>query len=145
MEKTQKIGESIGRFLSGGEIIELIGDVGAGKTTLVKGLAIGLGIDESIQSPSFTISRTYDARDGLQLIHYDFYRLVDAGIMQNELQEAMADSKNIIIIEWSDLVNDSLPSDRLRVVIKTTAEESRELSLESGGEISNRIIKDLVK
>lgn len=140
MENTQKIGESIGRFLSGGEIIELIGDVGAGKTTLTKGLAIGLGVDDNIQSPSFTISRTYEARDDLRLIHYDFYRLVDAGIMQNELQEAMADSKNVIIIEWSGLVNDLLPRDRLRVVIKTTAEESRELNLEAGGEVSSRII-----
>lgn len=56
-------GERIGRLLKGGECIELVGDVGAGKTTLTKGIANGLGITETVQSPTFSINRTYQARE----------------------------------------------------------------------------------
>jgi tRNA threonylcarbamoyladenosine biosynthesis protein TsaE len=78
-------GEKIGSFLRGGETIELVGDVGAGKTTLTKGIALGMGVDEDVQSPSFTISRLYTTPGGISLAHYDFYRLSDAGIMGDEL------------------------------------------------------------
>src|SRR5665647_571424 len=90
-QEMRTLGEKLGLLLKGGEVIELVGDVGAGKTTFVKGLAHGLAIDEDVQSPSFTISRVYDARDDLQLAHYDFYRLNDAGIMANELTETTQD------------------------------------------------------
>jgi len=86
------LGAKLGRLLRGGEIIELIGDVGAGKTTLTKGIAAGLGIDEDVQSPSFTISRVYDTPLKLRLAHYDFYRLHDPGIMAGERNETMRDS-----------------------------------------------------
>ena len=63
------LGRTIGQALAGGEVIELVGDVGAGKTTLTKGLAEGLVITEPIQSPTFTISRVYDARDEIGRAH----------------------------------------------------------------------------
>jgi len=134
------IGQSIGQVLLGGEIIELIGDIGAGKTTLVKGIAVGLGIDEYVQSPSFTINRVYQARDGLTLIHYDFYRLEDAGIMADELQEVIDDPKSITVIEWADAVMGVLPSDRLSIRITSTSETERKLDLTSGGETSQKLI-----
>ena len=107
------LGRAIGQALAGGEVIELIGDVGAGKTTLTKGLAEGLAITEPIQSPTFTISRVYDARDGLRLCHYDFYRLGEAGIMGDEISEIMQDGSTITVIEWAGAVNEVLPSDRI--------------------------------
>src|SRR5690349_6778223 len=110
-------GEKLGLMLGGGEIIELVGDVGAGKTTLTKGIAKGLDIDEDIQSPSFTISRVYDARDGLTLAHYDFYRLQDAGVMADELHETLHAPTAITIIEWADIVSGVLPSERLTIHI----------------------------
>ena len=79
-------GEEIGRQISEGMVLELIGDVGAGKTTFTKGLAKGLGISETVQSPTFTISRVYEG-EKLTLSHYDFYRLNDYGIMEMELAE----------------------------------------------------------
>ena len=92
------IGVKIGRLLQGGELIDLIGDVGAGKTTLTKGIALGLGITEEVQSPSFTISRTYEARNNLTLVHYDFYRLDDPGIMKDTLKETLDDDNCINVI-----------------------------------------------
>lgn len=106
-------GERLGRVLRGGECLELIGDVGTGKTTLTKGLARGLDIDDDVQSPSFTISRTYPARNGLTLDHYDFYRLNDPGIMRYELAESVDDPRVITVIEWADSVADVLPDQRL--------------------------------
>src|SRR5690349_10555846 len=98
----RKLGKKLGTLLKGGEVIELIGDVGAGKTTLVKGIAEGLRVDEDVQSPSFTLSRVYPARDDLWLHHYDFYRLNDPGVMRYEFAESIADAKSVTIIEWAD-------------------------------------------
>lgn len=136
-------GARAGALLAGGECIELIGDVGAGKTTLTRGIARGLMIDETIQSPSFTISRVYDARDGLQLAHYDFYRLDDAGIMADELNEAAHDEKTVIVIEWADVAADVLPDDRLTVRIGAEADGSRSIVLSAGGDKSSYLVKGL--
>ncbi len=133
------LGRAIGSALKGGEVIELIGDVGSGKTTLVKGIATGLEIDEDVQSPSFTINRVYQGRDNLTLSHYDFYRLDDAGIMSNELQEFISDKATITIIEWGGVVDGVLPIDRLTIMITSPSETTRMLDIESGGESSQKM------
>ena len=138
-----ELGEKLGALLGGGEVIELAGDIGAGKTTLTKGLARGLQIDDEVQSPTFTISRNYEAADGLRLAHYDFYRLPDAGIMKMELDEAIHDSHTITVIEWSDVVNNVLPTDVLQIVIQVQPDDSRKLTLKSSGEKSYRIVEKL--
>lgn len=127
----RELAEQIGRQLVGGEVIELIGDVGAGKTTFTKGLAKGLDINETIQSPTFTISREYDARDGLRLSHYDFYRLQDAGIMADELHETVTDPRSITVVEWAEVVDDVLPKKRITVEISPSRvmETSRDVSV----------------
>ncbi len=107
------IGRRLGEQFQGGEVLELIGDVGAGKTTLTKGIGQGMQVDDDVQSPSFTISRVYQARDGLELHHYDFYRLQDAGVMQYELAESIGDPKAVTVIEWADTVQDVLPPERV--------------------------------
>ncbi|TXG78018.1 tRNA (adenosine(37)-N6)-threonylcarbamoyltransferase complex ATPase subunit type 1 TsaE [Patescibacteria group bacterium] len=114
------LGERIGQTLRGGEVIELVGDVGAGKTTLVKGIGVGLGVGDDIQSPSFTISRIYDGRDGLQLHHYDFYRLSDAGVMSFELAESVGSGNGVTVVEWADTVRGILPADCVRISIQYT-------------------------
>ena len=119
------LAEKIGAQLDGGAVFELVGDIGAGKTTFTKGLAVGLGVDDDVQSPSFTISRTYDARGGLQLVHYDFYRLDDPGIMKNEVAELVHDRSVVTVIEWADVVEGMLPEDRIRISIQATDEARR--------------------
>lgn len=132
----REFGEQIGKQLKGGEMIELVGDVGAGKTTLVKGLAVGLNIDEDIQSPTFTISRVYPARDGFELSHYDFYRLSEPGILASELAEVVMDPKMITVIEWGEIVSGELPDDRLTLAITPTGETTRQVTLTPHGERS---------
>lgn len=125
--ETKAFAETIGRNLKGGEVFELIGDVGAGKTTFTKGLALGLGIDDDVQSPSFTISRVYDARDGLQLVHYDFYRLEDPGIMADELREMVTDPTTVTVIEWADIVDGVLPEHRITLKFTAPTETTRRI------------------
>ncbi len=137
-------GERIGRCFKGGECVELIGDIGAGKTTLTKGMAAGLKITETVQSPTFTINRTYDSPTGLRLSHYDFYRLSDAGIMADELAESLEDSHTVIAIEWGAVVNPVLPVDTLRITIESPDEFTRTLTLRSSGAVSQRIVEALV-
>ena len=134
----KQLGEAIGWSVSGGEVLELVGDIGAGKTTLTKGIARALGINEPVQSPTFTISRVYDSPKGLRLAHYDFYRLGEAGIMGDEIREA-ADDDSVIIVEWAGAVDDDLPKDRLLVKITTISEEERLVEFHPGGKKSTEL------
>lgn len=128
-QETKELGRKLGASLKGGEVFELVGDVGAGKTTFVKGLAQGLAVDEDVQSPSFTISRVYEARDGLQLAHYDFYRLTDAGIMADEVREVVEDETSVTVIEWADIVEGVLPGERFTLQFSAPTETSRQIVL----------------
>lgn len=143
-EKAMKeFGQKVGRLARGGDMFELVGDVGAGKTTFIKGFATGLSIDEAIQSPSFTISRTYDARDGLEFSHYDFYRLQDPGILTAELQEIAGRKDAVVAIEWADIVTGVLPTDRLTIRITPDGDDSRQLLLIPGGGRSEALVEML--
>lgn len=122
-------GEKFAKKIKFPMVIELIGDVGAGKTTFVRGLAKGLGITEPATSPSFTISKSYALPDNKRLTHYDFYRLQDPGLMTDDLSESINDENTITIIEWSDTVSNLLPKDRTIVKIEYVDDGSRNLSL----------------
>jgi tRNA threonylcarbamoyladenosine biosynthesis protein TsaE len=112
--------------LKGGEVIELVSDLGGGKTTFVKGIAKGLGITEEVHSPSFTISNQHDGKK-LTLYHFDFYRLQEPGIMKQELAEVITDNNAVTVIEWADIVEDILPANKLRIVISVKSENSRDI------------------
>lgn len=113
-----------------GRVIELVGDVGAGKTTFMQGFVAALGADDEVQSPSFTISRTYDTKSGFRVMHYDFYRLTDAGILLHEVQEMLEDEKTIIAIEWASSVAMQLPTPRLRITLQPEEDEARTVVVE---------------
>lgn len=110
-------------------VIELVGDVGAGKTTFTKGLARGLEITEEITSPTFTISKVYENSRGQKLVHYDFYRLENPGIMVEDLFENLQDPQTVTIIEWADTVSEILPANHLRLEILINDDGSRTLNL----------------
>lgn len=129
----QKFGQKLGLLLRGGMVLELVGDVGAGKTTLTKSIAGALGIEGPIQSPTFTICNRYQTPSGLQLAHYDFYRLAEAGIMREELGESLDDPNTITVIEWGDIVADILPKNRLTITITAPSETERMLNVEGKG------------
>mgnify|MGYP000053226362 FL=1 len=123
-EEMIEFGKEIGSNLEGGSVLELIGDVGAGKTTFTKGLALGLGVLETVQSPTFTISRVYEG-DNLTLSHYDFYRLNDYGIMKMELAENLSDPQNITVVEWAGELADILPEKHLKLIFESISEDKR--------------------
>lgn len=137
----QHLGERLARAVDSGIVMILVGDVGAGKTTLVRGIARGLGVDETVQSPSFTISRVYDGAQR-RLVHYDFYRLDDPGIMANELAEAVA-SDDVIVIEWSAIIENIVPQDHIIVKIMPLSDTTRQVTLQPTGPRSDRIVKEL--
>lgn len=128
-EEMKAFGARVGALVRGGEMIELVGDVGAGKTTFTKGLGEGLQVDDDVQSPSFTISREYQARDGLELHHYDFYRLNDPGVVKYELAESITNPAAVTVVEWGETAHDVLPDARIVLTFSHTPEgEARECS-----------------
>lgn len=113
--------ERIGRRLKGGEVIDLASDLGGGKTTFVRGLARGASSSDVVGSPTFTLSKVYKAAR-LTIHHFDFYRLQAAGIMRDELAELIGDPSSVVVVEWSDIMQDVLPERRLTITIDRTAE-----------------------
>jgi tRNA threonylcarbamoyladenosine biosynthesis protein TsaE len=126
---TEQLGEQLGHRLKGSEVIELVSDLGGGKTTFARGLVHGFGDKSVVTSPSFTLSKVYKAK-GLELHHFDFYRLSDAGLFRHELHDLVQDPKSIIVVEWADAVHDVLPRQRLVVHITASGDEQRTISCE---------------
>jgi tRNA threonylcarbamoyladenosine biosynthesis protein TsaE len=126
LENTLQVAERIGSRLKGGEIIELVSDLGGGKTVFVRGLVKGTGSHDTVSSPSFTISNQYEAGE-LTIHHFDFYRLNEAGILEQEVAELISDPRAVVVIEWADIIEKVLPEDHLRVSITPTGENSRKL------------------
>lgn len=113
--------------MRGGEVIELVSDLGGGKTTFTRGIARGAGSTDKVASPTFTISREYKAPK-FTLAHFDFYRLGEAGIVADELAEVIDDPKYVVVVEWGEIVHDVLPEDRLTINIRMTGENARGFS-----------------
>ncbi len=122
-------GEKIGKNLQAPAAIELIGDVGAGKTTIVKGIAKGLGILEPVTSPSFTVSKVYQG-PYCRLVHYDFYRLSEPGIISDELSESLEDQEAVVVVEWGESVRGILPPRHQVIQIKHISEHEREVTVD---------------
>ena len=124
--QTEQVAEQVASQLKGGEVIELAGDVGAGKTTFVRGLARGMGSQDRVSSPTFTISKVYNSKK-LALHHFDFYRLDDLEIVKKQLAETTSDPKNSVVLEWADAVRGALGIDHMKVKITVTGDNSRTL------------------
>ena len=125
-DATEAIASKIANRLKGGEVIELISDLGGGKTTFTRGIARGLDVTDKVASPTFTISKVY-AGGKLELHHFDFYRLADAGLAANELHDLIGDPELVVVVEWAEVVAHVLPSERLSVTIVRTDENTRSL------------------
>lgn len=128
VEAMERFGAELGARLRGGEVIELASDLGGGKTTLTRGLARGAGSADHVASPTFTISREYDASK-FTIHHFDFYRLHEPGLMSAELHERIGDPKAVVVVEWSDIVQHVLPDGRLKIAIAQTSTGERQLTV----------------
>lgn len=128
-DETKALAEVIGRAVQGGDVFAFHSDLGGGKTTFVKGLAKGMGSTDTIQSPTFTISQIHKAERGLELHHFDFYRISnDPGIVRAELAETLTQPNAVTCIEWGDSVHDVIPDRRIDVKLTTPHEEDRVIS-----------------
>ncbi|HSX27777.1 MAG TPA: tRNA (adenosine(37)-N6)-threonylcarbamoyltransferase complex ATPase subunit type 1 TsaE [Patescibacteria group bacterium] len=125
-DATEKVAERLGRRLRGGEVIELLSDLGGGKTTFVRGLARGAGSTSHVASPTFKISSEYKTPK-FNIFHFDFYRLTEAGIVANEIKEVVDDPHGVVVVEWGEIVKNALPPKRLKVKIKNVDENERQL------------------
>lgn len=127
-EEMINFGKKLAKCLVWPFCIELVGDLGAGKTTIVRGLAEGLGFDDDVSSPSFTINNHYKLPLDRQLSHYDFYRLNEAGVTIQELAEDLSDTNVSVVLEWASSVKDILPADHVTIEIQYL-KEGREILL----------------
>lgn len=108
-------------------MIELVSDLGGGKTSFVRGVAQGMGSTDTVHSPSFTLSNQYDAPK-LSLYHFDLYRLHEPGILRNELSEILTDPRAVVVVEWADVMTDVLPSDRITIHLQAVSDSERHLT-----------------
>ena len=128
-QASERFGRAIGRELRGGEVIELISDLGGGKTTLAKGIAKGAGSADHVTSPSFTIRNDYSA-NGIAIAHFDFYRLSDVGTLREMLAEVLTDPETAVLIEWAAIIDDVLPADHVKIRLISTSDGGRKLAAE---------------
>lgn len=142
VEDTQALAAATGSVVKGGEVLAFHSDLGGGKTAFVKGLAKGMGVTGVVQSPTFTISQIHAAGRGLELHHFDFYRLGEAGIMSAELAESLEQPNAVVAIEWGDIVRSVLPEHYIHITIRTQDNEARLISIECP-QADNHIIKAL--
>lgn len=133
-EQTEQLAEKLGANLRGGEVIELVSDLGGGKTTFTRGLVRGAGSSDQVGSPTFTLSREYTAPH-FTVAHFDFYRLNEAGIVADELVEVIGDPSYVAVVEWGDIVHDALPENRLTIRFTLTGDNSRDLVLSYPNEL----------
>lgn len=141
-QETEKIAYLIGQLAQPGDVLVLTGDLGAGKTTMTKGIALGLGIDQMIKSPTYTIIREYQ-QGRIPLYHMDVYR-VEHGADELGLDEYF-EGDGLSVVEWGNLLGEFLPSDYLELILDKTGEglEERTISFNATGTTANERIKQI--
>ena len=137
-EEMIALGRQLGQWLDAGDLVLLEGDLGAGKTTLTKGIGQGLGVTKVINSPTFTILKVYQGR--VPLYHMDVYRL--EGMHQELGFEEYYDGDGVCVVEWATFVAEELPLQRLEITI-THETNGRLVQMTAKGEHYEEIIEKL--
>jgi tRNA threonylcarbamoyladenosine biosynthesis protein TsaE len=125
--ETMKIGETFAKTLKRGNIVAFWGELGSGKTTMIKGICRKFGIRENVKSPSYVLLRIY--RGEITIYHFDFYRIVKREEIINTGLEDYLNSAGIVVIEWADRVESLLPESRYDVFMKIIAEKERKITI----------------
>lgn len=131
-EQTRRLGIRLGALLRPGDLLCLSGDLGAGKTTLVQGLAQGFGSLDAVSSPTFVLCNQYRRPDGTLLSHLDAYRLQDA-LEGDDLDINLMLERGALVVEWPERIEAALPSENLWVKLRYMAEEQRGMLFTASG------------
>lgn len=123
-DETIALGKKIGRLLRGGDIIAYSGGLGAGKTTITRGISMGMGLGDEVTSPTFALVNEYRGA-GLSLIHFDMYRINSAADLETTGFFDYMDDDTVLAVEWSENIADELPEDRIRIDIRRVSDEER--------------------
>lgn len=125
--ETEKLGEKFAQKIKQGGTILLYGNLGAGKTTFVKGLAKGLGIKRRIISPTFIIVRNYQEKN---FYHVDLYRIERKTYLKNlGIEEILKDNKNIIAVEWAEKLKDIVPQKKTEIYFTYLNDQKRKIEI----------------
>ncbi len=133
-KETKKVAEKLAKTLVPGSVVALFGDLGAGKTVFVQGLAKGLGIRRKVISPTFVFMRSYPFlhhKKPLIFYHIDLYRGQDSGDFRNLGLEEIFSEEGIVVLEWAEKIKDVLPKKRIDVVIAAVGEKTRKISIKN--------------
>lgn len=139
LEETAALGEKIGSLLFEGSFLTLSGDLGAGKTTLTKSIGKAIGVKKVINSPTFTILKTYQGK--MPLYHIDAYRL--EGMHQDLGFEEVFEADGVCIVEWPHFIEEQLPKERLMIEILRNEEDERIFRIQAIGEQYEQIVREL--
>lgn len=134
-EETMLVGKALGKILTIGDVVCLTGDLGTGKTAFTNGIAVALGIDDYITSPTFTIVNEYKTE--IPLYHFDVYRIAEPEEMFDIGFEEYLYGDGVVVIEWAELIKDILPKELIWVTISkelSSGVDAREISICFTGE-----------
>ena len=138
-KETIAIAKSLGELINEPITILLRGELAAGKTTFVQGLAVGLDVTTKVSSPTFTIMKVYEGR--LTIYHLDCYRL--EGISQDLGFEEYLNDDGVCVIEWPDFIINLLPRECIEIELMVTGENSREIQIKAAGKVCEKIVEEL--
>jgi len=144
VDETLRLGETLGRLLRSGDVLCLSGELGAGKTTLTRGIARAWGARENATSPTFTLVNEYTRTgDTQRFYHMDGYRLSGAVEAQTTAFEDILDAPGVVVIEWPERIVGILPDDRLWIDITRTGEGQRTFALKPSGDRATELAQAL--
>lgn len=131
-KETEEFGRRIGRSLISGDVVALSGDLGAGKTTLTRGIALGLGVSDDVFSPTFTLVHEHIGR--LPLYHIDLYRIASEEEASLAGIEEYLNGDGITVVEWAERAAGLLPEDRIEIELAFSGGDEREIRVKSSSE-----------
>lgn len=140
-EQTEALGAALGRCLEAGDVVGMVGELGAGKTAMVRGVALGAGVPDGcpVNSPTFTIMNLYDA-PGLGLCHLDLYRLGTMDEWEGVGVPELLTGGRALLVEWADRFPDALPKETLWVEFKLGLSDTRTLLCTAYGDESAELL-----
>jgi tRNA threonylcarbamoyladenosine biosynthesis protein TsaE len=141
-DQTRRVGMRIGAMLHTGDLVCLQGDLGAGKTTLVQGLAQGWGSADAVSSPTFVLVNVYRKPEGASLFHLDTYR-IDSTSEAEELDLDMMLAQGTLVIEWAERVQAILPDENLWIKLEYLDEEQRLMQVTANGKHYEALLLEL--